>query len=101
MAGDAADAALPGSVGRLRPLNAPVQVQVQTGRDGAPARVVLRGRSRAVASVQERWRIDEGWWWEHPVSRMYWRLVLGDGRQVTIYQDLSDLPLVTWWEQRA
>jgi hypothetical protein len=98
MVGDAHDAPPPGSVGRLRPLNAPVQVQVRTGRDGAPVRVVMRQRGHAVATVQERWRIDEGWWWERPVSRMYWRLVLDDGRQVTIFQDLFKK---TWWVQRS
>jgi hypothetical protein len=61
-----------------------------------------------VAAVQERWRIDEGWWWEQPVSRMYWRLVLDDGRQVTVYQELPDdlsepshRPNAPWWLQRA
>jgi hypothetical protein len=51
-----------------------------------------------VAAVQERWRVDEGWWWDRPVSRLYWQLVLIDGRLVTVYQDLEDK---TWWLQRA
>jgi hypothetical protein len=98
LSGGGSDPAPPGSVGRLRSLNAPVRVQVRLGRDDAPARIVLRGRARTVAGVQERWRIDEGWWWERPVSRTYWRLVLDDGRQVTVYEDEVDH---TWWTQRA
>jgi hypothetical protein len=87
-----------GAVGRLRPLNAPSRVRVRVGRDGTPMRVVLRGRDRAVEAVQEQWRIDEGWWWERPVSRTYWRLVLAGGHLVTVYEDLLDH---TWWVQRA
>jgi hypothetical protein len=98
LAGGAANVALPGSIGRLRPLNTPTPVRVQLGRDRTPKKVALRGRSRMVATVQERWRIDEGWWWERSVSRTYWRLVLDDGRQIIVYEDENDH---TWWAQRA
>lgn len=97
-AGMGDDPALPSSIGRLRPLNAPTPVRVQAGPDGAPAKVMLRGRACPVDTVQEQWRIDEGWWWENPVKRHYWRLVLADGRLVTVYRDLTD---GTWWAQRA
>lgn len=91
----------PASTGnKLRPLNAPVPVQVRTGPDGAPTAVKVGRRAREVAAVDERWRIDEGWWWEQPVSRLYWRLILTDGRVVTVYQDLRETP-PTWWTQRA
>jgi len=82
----------------LRRLNAPTPVTVRLGPNGAPVTVVARHRAQRVASVHERWRIDEGWWWEHPVSRLYWRLVLDDGRLLTVYQDLKE---GTWWMQRA
>ncbi|HET9557925.1 MAG TPA: hypothetical protein VFS70_12365 [Actinomycetota bacterium] len=48
--------------------------------------------------VAERWRIDEGWWGPNPLSRLYYRLVLSDGRLVTVYRDLGD---ETWWAQRS
>jgi hypothetical protein len=86
------------AAGRFRAVNAPVPVVVRLGSGGAPAAVVLGGRVYDVATVQERWRIDEGWWWERPVSRLYWQLVLIDGRLITVYQDLLDK---TWWTQRA
>jgi hypothetical protein len=59
-----------------------------------------RGRRRPlpVTRVAERWRIDEGWWGPNPVSRLYYRLVLADGRLVTVYRDLDD---GTWWAQRS
>ena len=82
----------------LHRLNAPVQATVRLGADGAPMTVVMGRRAQQVAWVHERWRIDEGWWWERPVSRLYWRLVLADGRLLTVYQDLVE---GTWWMQRA
>ena len=36
----------------------------------------------------ETWRIDDGWWRQRPVSRLYYRLALEDGRTVTVYRDL-------------
>lgn len=82
----------------LRRLNAPTKVTVRLGPNDVPATVVVRHKAQRVASVHERWQIDEGWWWERPVSRLYWRLVLDDGRLLTVYQDLKE---GSWWMQRA
>ncbi|GAG18260.1 unnamed protein product, partial [marine sediment metagenome] len=50
--------------------------------------VVVLGRERlAVAAVQDRWRIDDEWW-RKEVSRLYFSLLLEDGRTLTIYRDL-------------
>jgi hypothetical protein len=35
------------------------------------------------------WRIDDEWWREKPVSRLYWRVVLEEGRIVDVYRDLA------------
>ncbi|MBI2913698.1 MAG: hypothetical protein HYY03_07235 [Chloroflexi bacterium] len=56
--------------------------------DGRPAAVWLSGRRLAVAAVLERWRIDDEWWRQRPVSRMYYSLLLEDGRTVTVYRDV-------------
>lgn len=82
----------------MRSVNRPVPARVRAGAGGAPAAVEVGKRWRPVEGVQERWRVDEGWWWEQPVSRMYWRLVLAGGRQITVYEDLADK---SWWVQRA
>ena len=39
-------------------------------------------------AVPESWRVDDEWWREGPVSRLYFRLLMEDGRTVTAYRDL-------------
>jgi hypothetical protein len=53
-----------------------------------PIAVWLSGRRHIVEAVLERWRIDDEWWRERPVSRVYYSLLLEDGRTVTVYRDL-------------
>lgn len=74
---------------RLRPLRQPRPVAVEVDAEGKPAAVRLRpGEWLRVAEVQDVWRIDDEWWRERPVSRLYWRLALEDGQVVTLYRDL-------------
>lgn len=79
----------PPSERRLRSLNRPRPATVEAGEDGAPIAVHLSGRRLAVESVVETWRIDDEWWRPKPVSRLYWRVVLGDGRVVDVYRGLD------------
>jgi len=71
----------------LQPLKQPRPVAVETGESGEPVAVVLRGRRLAVAQVQDVWRIDDEWWREE-VSRLYYRLLLEDGRPLVVFHDL-------------
>ena len=73
---------------RLRPLNRARPIRVEADESGEP-RVVVLGRERlTVAAVQDRWRIDDEWWRKQPIARLYFSLLLEDGRVVTIYRDL-------------
>ncbi len=74
--------------GASRPLNQPRPVKVVEGPKGWPIEVCLRNTPNGVASVEDRWRIDDEWWRERPVSRMYFDCVLQDGRRLTLFQDL-------------
>lgn len=74
---------------RLRPLNRPRPLRVEAGEDGRPAAVYLSNRRLAVEAVLEAWRIDDEWWRQRPVSRVYYSLLLEDGRTATVYQDLA------------
>ncbi len=55
--------------------------------EGRPCAVWLSGRRWAVEVVLETWRIDDEWWRERPVSRIYLRLLLEGGRTVTVFRD--------------
>ena len=71
-------------------------MRVEAGDDGQPAAVHLSNRRFAVEEVLETWRIDDEWWRERPVRRMYFRLLLEGGRLVTVCQDLLR---GSWFEQ--
>src|SRR5579859_404155 len=85
---------------QLRPLNAPVPLRVQMDTAGRIVAIWRQGRltPRTIAAIQDRWRIDDEWWREHPISRMYYEVVLDDGSLLTMYQDLiAD----EWFEQHS
>jgi hypothetical protein len=81
---------------RLRPLNQPRPIQVEADESGEPRAVVLGRERLAVAGVQDRWRIDDEWWRERPVSRLYFSLLLEEGQAVTVHRDLLS---GRWWKQ--
>ncbi len=70
---------------------------VETDASGSPLAVLIEGEMREVAAIQDRWRIDDEWWRETPVSRMYYELRLEGDRVATVYQDLLR---GAWWLQR-
>lgn len=82
---------------RLRPLAQPQPLRVETDARSLPSAVQFEGEMRAVAVVQDRWRIDDEWWRETPVSRLYYAIQLEGGRVITVYQDLVG---GAWWLQR-
>jgi hypothetical protein len=83
----------PFGIAQGRPLNRPRPLRVEAGEDGQPTAIYLsprragvRPRRRyAVEAVLETWRIDDEWWRERPVSRVYYSLLLEDGQVVTVY----------------
>ena len=72
---------------RLRPLNRARPIRVEADESDEPQAVVLGSERLTVAAVQDRWRIDDEWW-RKEVSRLYFSLLLEDGRTLTIYRDL-------------
>ena len=61
---------------------------MEADEEGRPVAVTLRGQRLRVLQVQDTWRIDDEWWRERPVSRVYWQLTLEDGQVLTLYDDL-------------
>lgn len=82
----------------MRPerLNPPRPASVELGDGGSPRAV----GHLAVSSVREEWLVEEGWWTHRPLHRRYFELVLEDGSDVVVYQDLSGRD-AGWYRQRA
>ena len=95
--------------GAIRSLNRPKELTVRTAegsgrRSGAgvpeqaselfaknakkPISLRLHGRWFEVESVEDIWRIDDEWWREEAVSRMYYRCAVDGGMSVTLFHDL-------------
>lgn len=85
-----------GRAGRIRQLNRPRPVRVEADGAGRPIAVWLSGRRYAVEAMLESWRIDDEWWRPWPMSRVYYSLLLDDGRTATVYTDLVS---GKWWKQ--
>ena len=81
-----------------RPLNQPRPVKVIEGHEGWPQQVYFSGAMSAVASIEDRWRIDDEWWREKPISRMYFDCVLEEGQRVAVFQDLME---GKWYRQQG
>ena len=92
--------ASPGASGRpraLQSLNEPVPVEVRSDDSGRPLAVRLHKRWSAVAELRDTWRLDEAWWRQHPISRIYSTVLLEDGLRLTLFQDLLTHH---WYRQR-
>ena len=73
--------------GPIRSLNSLKPVQVAEGSDDIPTLVCLRPRLK-VEAIEDRWRIDDEWWRGEEISRMYFKVLMEDGREGTIFRDL-------------
>jgi len=80
---------------RLRPLNTPRPVGVETDERGRPVGVQFGGQAsangRRLTTIQEifdQWRIDDEWW-RKEVSRMYFAVALDGGQLLTLFRDLT------------
>ncbi len=90
---------------RLRALNRPRPVEVELDEQGRP-RAITGGpgraqtstdeHRRAIETIGETWRIDDEWW-RHPISRLYFDVVLDGGKHVVLYQELTTNQ---WWMQK-
>ncbi len=81
---------------RLRFLNRPVPVRVFV-RDGLPAAVARRGGPPVgVAAVLDRWELADRLWADAPIRRKYLRLLLVNGRRLTVFYDEA---AGRWFEQ--
>ena len=81
----------------LRRLNTPRRVEVRVGNADAPGALRRNGTWLEVIELLDRYRTDDRWWTERPVSRTYYELLLEDSRTATVFRD--DIR-GEWWAQR-
>jgi hypothetical protein len=84
-----ADTGAANGAGRLRALNRPRAAKVEAAESGEPVALHVSGRRIGIESVLEVWLVEDEWWRERPVSRMYYRVILEDGRVVDLYRALG------------
>lgn len=56
---------------------------------GEPVALHVSGRRIGIESVLDVWRVEDEWWRERPVSRMYYRVLLEGGWVVDLYRALG------------
>jgi hypothetical protein len=82
----------------IRPVNPPIAVEVRENARKSPVAVQIKKRWRRVVSIAEVWSIDEEWWRERPIVRMYYRVNLENTSQITVFRDMVDR---AWYRQNA
>jgi hypothetical protein len=74
--------------GAIRRLNEPVPADVWLGDDGRPSRVTWRARTEPVECVLDTWYVDDAWWSERPLRRIYHEVQLETGVRLVLSWDL-------------
>jgi hypothetical protein len=93
----ATSGATPGSES-FRPLNSPIPIEVRESAHQTPRVIKVNGRWRRVISIDDLCNVDEEWWRERPIVRMYYRVNLENGSQITVFRDMLN---GTWYRQNA
>jgi len=60
---------------------------VEEDSSGLPL-AVKAPRRQVIATVEDKWRIDDEWWRREPVSRLYYEVLLSSGQRLQLYKDL-------------
>lgn len=68
-----------------RALNQPRPARVQSRR-GVPSHV----NGQSIEAVCESWLVEDRWWTEKPLQRLYWELVSRTGARLVVFCDLRD-----------
>ena len=73
-----------------RPVNVPEPVDVEEASSFSLPLAVRAPRRQAVVDIEDRWRIDDEWWRQEPISRLYFEVTLDSGQRMVLYKDLID-----------
>jgi hypothetical protein len=84
--------------GSFRPVNPPLPIEVSESAHQTPRVIKVNGHWRKVVSIDDLCNVDEEWWRERPIVRMYYRVNLESGSQITVFRDMLD---GAWYRQNA
>ncbi len=73
---------------RIRRLKTPRALAVEASADDVPLRLSFGGAWQEAVMARQPWRIDQQWWRDTEVSRVYFRVTPEDRPTLTIYHDL-------------
>jgi hypothetical protein len=82
----------------FHPLNPPIPIAVRETAHQTPRTIQIKGRWVKVAAIVDVCSLDEEWWREQPIVRMYYRVMLEDDRPITVFRDMLD---GVWYRQYA
>jgi hypothetical protein len=89
--------ATPGSES-FRHLNPPIPIAVRESPHQTPRAIRIKERWLRVVAIDDVCNVDEERWRQRPIVRMYYRVNMEDGRQITVFRDMLD---GTWYQQNA
>jgi hypothetical protein len=78
-------------------LNTPEPIRVKEDHSTLPIMVKMASRLVGIKVVDDRWRLDDEWWRNDPVSRLYYAVLLVSGQRLVIYKDLI---ANCWYKQK-
>jgi hypothetical protein len=73
-------------------------VEVRESERQRPLAVKHGGRWRRVLSIDDLHNVDEEWWRDRPVQRMYYKVTLEAVGSITVFRDLVG---GRWYQQNA
>jgi hypothetical protein len=73
--------------GAYKSVNLPEAVEVKEDAANRPLEVVLPPR-QSIASIEDRWRIDDEWWRAEPIARLYYAVLFKSGQKLVVFKDL-------------
>ncbi len=79
-------------------MNPPIPVEVRENARHHPVSFKLKGRWLSVVSIDDVCSLDEEWWRDQPIIRMYYQVTMEDDQRVTIFRDMVD---GMWYRQYA
>jgi hypothetical protein len=67
----------------FKTLNAPIPISVRENQSGRPLSI----SNQSITSIEDTWRIDDEWWRQTRIERMYWSVMLESGQGMVIFKD--------------